>query len=169
MAAILGFLGSNWLSLLLIIVGFLLAVIEMYMPGFGLPGISGAVLMVVGIVLIAETLLQGLLIALVVVALLCVAFSIAIRSAAKGRLAKSQLILKTVSNEPAEDNPLTYYMGKEGVAATRLNLSGAGDFDGARIDIQSEDTFIEKGERVRVVRVEGNRIYVRKIESTEWA
>lgn len=164
MAEIGAFLGDNWLSLILIVIGFMLAVVEMYLPGFGFPGISGAILMVVGIVLIADTLLQGLLIALVVVALLCVAFSIAIRAASKGRLSKSKLVLKSVATEALEDNPLAYYMDKEGVAATRLSPVGAGDFEGVRLNILSESQFIEEGERVRVVRVEGKRIYVRKVE-----
>lgn len=162
MAQILSFLGENALALILMIVGFCLVIVEMYVPGFGLPGISGVLLTVVGIIIIADTVLQGLLIALIVVALLCVAFSIAIRTAARGRFMKSKLVLNSVATEQKEENPLEFYMGKEGVAATRLNPVGSGDFDGVRLRILSDGDFFEAGDKVKVVRVEGKRIYVRK-------
>ncbi len=164
MADILNFLGANILPLILMLIGFILLIVEMFLPGFGLPGISGTILLVAGIVLIANTFLQGLLIALVVVALLCVAFSIAIRSTSKGRLSKSKLVLNSVATEQMTENPLDFYMDKLGVAATRLNPVGSGDFDGVRLSILSDGEFIEAGEGVKVVRVEGKRIYVRKAQ-----
>ena len=54
-------------------------------------------------------------------------------------------------------------MGKEGVVATRLSPVGTGDFDGVRLTVLSEGEFVEAGERVKVTRVEGNRIYVRRV------
>ncbi len=162
MADILGFLGANILPLILMLIGFILVIVEMFLPGFGLPGISGTILLVIGIVLIANTVLQGLLIALVVVALLCVAFSIAIHSTSKGRLSNSKLVLNSVATEQMTENPLEFYMDKTGVAATRLNPVGSGDFDGVRLSILSDGEFIEAGEGVKVVRIEGKRIYVRK-------
>ena len=40
---------------------------------------------------------------------------------------------------------------------------GTGDFDGVRLTVLSEGEFVEAGERVKVTRVEGNRIYVRRV------
>jgi membrane-bound serine protease (ClpP class) len=34
----------------------------------------------------------------------------------------------------------------------------------ARLDVVSEGTFIEKGKKVKVVEVEGNRVVVRELE-----
>ena len=68
-----------------------------------------------------------------------------------------------MATDPREENPLLFYVGKEGVVATRLSPVGTGDFDGVRLTVLSEGEFVEAGERVKVTRVEGNRIYVRRV------
>ena len=45
---------DNLLSVILLVVGFVLLVIEMYVPGFGAFGISGCVLLIGGIAMIAK-------------------------------------------------------------------------------------------------------------------
>lgn len=62
-------------ALIMMIVGFVLLVVEMYVPGFGLPGISGTLLMIGGIALMEPTPLQALILALISVLLLGIAFS----------------------------------------------------------------------------------------------
>lgn len=162
MAAIFAFLGNNVLPLILLILGMGLIVLEMFIPGFGLPGISGVVLTLVGIIFMADSILQGLLIALAVIALLCVAFSIVIRMTARGRLDKSKLVLDSVATDADKENALEYYQDKVGVAVTRLNPVGVGEFEGVRLNILSDGEFIDPDTKVRVVKVEGKRIYVRK-------
>lgn len=162
MNAVISYVASNALPLVVVVLGMGLLILEMYLPGFGLPGIAGVVLSVLGIVFMAESLLEGLIAALIELALLCIAFSFALRLAAKGRLAKSKLVLHAVATDSKEENPLLFYMGKEGVAATRLSPVGTGEFDGVRLTVLSEGEFVEAGERVKVTRVEGNRIYVRR-------
>ena len=66
-------------ALVMMIAGFVLLVIEMYIPGFGLAGISGTVLMIGGIALMGPTPLQALILILISVILLSIAFSLAIR------------------------------------------------------------------------------------------
>ena len=163
MNAVISYVASNALPLVVVVLGMGLLILEMYLPGFGLPGIAGIVLSVLGIVFMADSVLEGLIAALTELALLCAAFSFAIRSAAKGKLAKSRLVLHAVATDPREENPLLFYVGKEGVVATRLSPVGTGDFDGVRLTVLSEGEFVEAGERVKVTRVEGNRIYVRRV------
>lgn len=163
MTEILAFLSVNLLPLILLVIGCGLIILEMFIPGFGLPGISGIVLTVVGIVFMANTVLQGLLIALAVIALLCVAFSVAIHSTANGKMVRSKLVLNSVATDAGRDNALEYYKDKVGTAITRLSPVGMGEFEGVRLNVLSEGEFIDAGENVKVVKVEGKRIYVRKI------
>ena len=51
---------DNLLSVILLVVGFVLLVIEMYVPGFGAFGISGCVLLIGGIIAARPTPLQAL-------------------------------------------------------------------------------------------------------------
>lgn len=54
------------------------------------------------------------------------------------------------------------WLGKEGTAASLLRPAGIAHFEGERVDVVSEGEFIEAGEAIRVVRVDGNRIVVRR-------
>ena len=151
-----------WVALL--IVGYCLVVLEMYIPGFGLPGISGLICLIIGIFMLSGgNALTGLLITLVVVALLCVALTISMRSAQRGRLAKSELVLNETSTSPDErENDLEYYVGKKGVARTILRPAGVGEFDGVRLNVLTDGEFIADKADIVVTRVEGNRIFVRE-------
>ena len=162
MAHILAFLSANLLPLILLLIGCGLIILEMFIPGFGLPGISGIAVTVFGIVIMADTVLQGLLIALAVIAVLCVAFSIAIHSTANGKIARSKLVLNSVATDASRENALEYYRDKVGAAVTPLSPVGIGEFEGIRLNVLSDGEFIDAGERVKVVKVEGKRIYVRK-------
>lgn len=48
------------IGIILLIAGFVLAGIEMYLPGFGLPGILGGACLILGIIFTAKTIEQGL-------------------------------------------------------------------------------------------------------------
>ena len=60
-----------------------------------------------------------------------------------------------------EFNALT---GKSGIALSSLRPAGTALIEGERIDVLTEGEYIEKDTRIRVERVEGNRIFVRKTE-----
>ena len=55
-------------------------------------------------------------------------------------------------------------MGREGEVLTELRPAGSVLLDGSPVDVVSEGAFIRKGERVRVVSVNGSRVVVRKID-----
>lgn len=154
--------SAPWIALM--IVGYCLVVVEMYIPGFGLPGISGLICLIVGIFFLSGgSVLTGLLVTLIVVALLCVALTISMRSAAKGRLAKSRFVLKETSTSPDEqDGPMGYYVGKSGTAKTILRPAGVAEIDGVRLNVLTDGDFIDENAKIVVERVEGNRIFVRK-------
>ena len=153
----------NFVWLILLIIGFALVVVEMYIPGFGFPGITGTICLIAGVALYAKTdIIAWLVMTVIIVSLLCVALSISIRSAAKGRLAKSKLVLNEVSTSEVGENDLSYYVGKSGCATTVLRPAGIGEFEGVKLNILSDGEFISEGARITITRVEGNRIFVRK-------
>lgn len=162
MAEIGAFLLDNALPLVMMVIGFALLILEIYMPGFGIPGISGSIMLVVGVVLIADTVVQGLMIGLIVVALLGIAFTLAMRSASRGKIINKKLVLNAVATNKNEENPLDYYLNKEGTAATNLSPVGSCEIEGTRLSVMTDGEFIVSGEKVVVCRVEGKQIYVRK-------
>lgn len=159
------FLLTNLPIVICVVVGAALIVVEMFVPGFGVPGVSGIVAVLIGAVLLYMKAgpLAALEYLFVAIALIGVALFIAMRSASHGRLSKSPIILKKEEDleegQPAESD-LTAFIGRKGVAETVLRPSGIGNFDGVRLNVVSNGTYLEKGAAVRVERVEGSRIVV---------
>lgn len=152
-------------SIVMLLVGFVLVVIEMYVPGFGVPGIAGTLLLIGGVYFAHPSPLGALIMVLVIVALLCIALSICLHSAASGRLAKSRFVLHDVAThaETVETSDLAYFVGRKGVTRTVLRPAGMGEFDGVKLNVVSDGEYIAAGANVVVDRVEGNRIVVREI------
>ena len=151
------------IALVAMIVGYVLLVVEMCIPGFGVPGVAGSILAILGIVTMQPSPLQALVLVVVFVALLCIALAICLRSAAKGRLSKSKLVLNEVATPSEPANELDYFVGKTGKAHTPLRPAGIAEFDGVKLSVVSEGDFVEKDAPVRVNRVEGKRIIVAEI------
>ena len=158
---------SHPLGLIAMIAGYVLLVVEMCIPGFGVPGVAGTVLAILGLVVLQPTALQALIIVVIYVALLCVALAICMHSVSKGRLSKSRLVLNDVAThaDAPESNDLSYFIGRTGTARSPLRPAGIADFDGVRLNVVSEGDFIEQGAFVRVDRVEGKRIVVSQMKA----
>ena len=165
MQTVFTFIAANIIGILVALIGIALLVLEMYVPGFGAPGILGIAMLILGYILIGPTLQEGLILLLVFGAILCIALIICLRSASKGRFDKSRLVLRdiAVAKETPESNHLMRFIGKEGIAKTALRPAGICDFDGVRLNVVSNGEFIENGARVKVIAVEGNRVLVSSV------
>ncbi|UCE06316.1 MAG: nodulation protein NfeD, partial [bacterium] len=78
-----------------------------------------------------------------------------------------KLVLDTseTKQEGFRSTPETYeqFVGAEGVALSALRPSGIGIFKDQRLNIIAEGEFIDANNPVKIVKVEGYRIIVRKI------
>lgn len=159
---------STW-SVILFILGFLLVIVEMFNPGFGVPGALGIVFLIVGVIVTAETVEQGIFMGVIILAILAVMLTIVLYSASKGRLSK-KLILKDATDRQSgfsgtED--MKYLLGKSGKAVTPLRPAGCADLDGVRLDVVTRGEFIDKDVPVTVIEVEGNCIVVEPAKQPE--
>lgn len=161
------FLFSHPIALVALVLGYVLLVVEFCIPGFGVPGVLGIVLAILGIITMQPTPMQALIVVVVYVALLGVALAVCLRSAARGRISKSRLVLSDVATraDTPETNDLNYFIGKTGTAHTPLRPVGIAEFDGVRLNVVSDCDFIDRGAAVQVKCVEGKRIVVSKIQS----
>lgn len=160
-----GFIAvSQWIPLLCIIAGIVFVIIEMYQPGFGVPGIIGVILIVAGVILYAKTLLQALILIVIILAVLGAALALILQSAIKGRLSKHLVLNDTLDDDVkfSAFEDLSYLVGSEGIALTVLRPSGTADFNGVKLDVVSEGEFIPKGTPVCIEKIEGNRIIVKQ-------
>lgn len=159
---------ANMPILACFLLGLVLLIIEVFMPGFGLPGITGIILEIVCIALtyFGHGSMAALGVTLIILAVVAIAISLALRSANKGRLSKSAVILTETEN--AEDGyvankDMDVFLGKTGTTTTVLRPTGMAEFEGVKLNVQSDGEYIAKGETVRVDHVEGARVVVRRV------
>ncbi len=61
-------------------------------------------------------------------------------------------------------SPTSPWVGRQGRALTDLRPVGLGQFDHERMDVIAEEGFIPKGSPIEIVRDEGYRKVVRKVQ-----
>ena len=154
-----------WLGvgIVLLIAGFILVGIEMVMPGFGVPGISGIAALIAGILLTAKDVEQGLTITVIVVVILVVMLTIIMMVLKR---VKSPIVLEEKLQQEhgfLNASDLEYLVGKEGVVTTDLKPGGKCRVEGVEFDVRSEGSFLEKGTMVRISRIHEKTIMVCKI------
>lgn len=168
------FIVNNLPTIICLIFGLGLVVVEVFLPGFGLPGITGSILLIASIVLtwINISPMAALGLTLIVLAAVAIAITISLKSAANGRLSRSSIVLKS-QEKPDEGYQATVdmdvFIGKEGVTTTVLRPAGVADFDGVRLNVVSEGDFIAENVKVRIISAEGSRILVRQIDKNKEA
>ena len=165
MDGVLSFIITNLPLILCLVFGVAMLVVEVFMPGFGLPGISGLILVATGVIITWRTYgaVAGLAVTVIALALAGISISISVKSAASGKMSRSALFLSDVS-QTVEHEENAALLGKEGITATVLNPVGIAEFDGVRLNVLTEGTYLEKGKKVKVTQVEGTKITVREIE-----
>lgn len=153
----------NYLIIGLLILGILLLTVEIFIPGFGIFGGLGIVSIIISIVLTAQNVFQGILMFLGIAIILTTIFSLLIRWVAKKQFYSSLILRDTLQKQKPEYDDMDYFIGKVGVAATPLRPSGNVDFNGVRLDVLSNGSFIPAGQKVIVVQVSGNKIVVESL------
>lgn len=153
------------IAIILFVAGFILIGIEMAIPGFSIPGVSGIICLVVAVFLVSDSFIEGAIITLIIMALLGMMFAIILSILSKVKL-KSPIILKDEQNKEKgfiSSNDLKYLLGKQGVAVTDLRPSGTADFDGIEFDVISEGKYISKDTRLVIYKVQGSKLIVKAI------
>ena len=157
----------EWLIPIIICVlaGVILLIVEAFMPGFGVPGISGIILLLAGVAMTwyEYGAMVGLGTTVAVLALVGVAISVSLKSASSGRLSKSDLILNDTETPPSENADMQLLVGKEGVVKNTLRPVGTAEFDCGKLHVTSDGEYVSEGQKVRIVRGEGTQIFVNKI------
>jgi membrane-bound ClpP family serine protease len=156
------------LPAILFILRLILLAAEIFLPGVGIAGGSGIALIILGIILTARTPGEAMVMVALLFIVVGVVLAIVLRSAKKGKLSKT-LILKSATR--GEDgfrstNDRSDLVGRTGKPLTVLRPAGSADFNGERLDVVADGSFIPAGQTVQVIRVEGRRIVVSPDQKT---
>ena len=152
---------------LIMIIGFVvgsgLIILEAFIPGFGVAGISGVVLEIIALrcCWLQYGTVPTLLALVGVLLLIGVAIFLSYRSAMNGRLSRSHLVLNETETAAEESRP-DHWIGKEGVTVTALRPAGQIEVEGIRLNAASTGDFIEKGAAVLITGTEGDHYTIRR-------
>jgi len=175
------FFGSSYIlqlasiiEILMFVAGLVLLILEIFViPGFGITGISGIILILASIFLslvggdpFFDTNAVSMAIVQLSIALLAaiVLIFVLARFLPKSNIFKKFILSeeeKAASGYTSRTN-LSELLGAEGIALTTLRPAGTAEFNGKRIDVVTDSEYIEHGKPVIVTAVEGMRVVVRE-------
>ncbi|MFO0948123.1 MAG: NfeD family protein [Planctomycetota bacterium] len=176
---------AGWLEVLLFFGGIIFVAIELFvLPGFGVTGLTGVLLILSSIILASQTFVIPHTVAdfeslgktaMVLGASVIVTIGMA---SFLGKYFDSlpmfrRMVLPPPENpESAEDFAETssalagnrgWLLDQEGIATTFLRPAGKASFRDETVDVVTEGSFISTGSRVRVISVQGNRVVVKEV------
>lgn len=158
-----------WLSVLAFLLGIAALVLEIFIiPGFGVAGVAGLLLIGWGILLLAVDFTQA-----TTALVLALAASVVLFFALLGLFRRFNIWRRLTLNTKqykeagyvAPSSELALHLGKTGTALTPLRPSGTAEVFGKRLDVVTEGEFIPAGTAIEVIRVEGTRVIVRAMAS----
>jgi membrane-bound serine protease (ClpP class) len=178
------FFGSSYIlqlasiiNIVLFIIGIILLLLEIFViPGFAITGVIGIILIIGSIFLslignnlpfwdsgaVSKAIIQlsaSLLFAFILIYILAKFLP---KSSAFSRL--------VLSNEEKADQGFVSYpsikelMDMEGIALTTLRPAGSAEFNGQKYDVVADWEYIPKGNKVKVIRVEGIKVVVKELK-----
>lgn len=140
------------------ILGLMLVLAEILIPGFGIFGVFGSLVLLGTVVLSYKT--YGEVAFLITLTVLAIAFVLLILIAKKSGLYKKFVLHDRLETQDFDESTLEGLMGAEGVTQTTLRPFGIADFHGRSIDVCSKGEFIDKGKKVCVVDIKGKIVTV---------
>ncbi len=154
-------------ALALIVLGLIAILVEAFVPAAGLLGVGGAASIIGGVVVafarVGPAAGWGLL--LFAIAGVPLLLFLSLRLFPSSRAGRWLVLRQTERGEegfavrdPAEAAGL---VGREALALTDLRPVGSAEIDGRRYTVVTDGEYVDRGRRLRVARVEGNRIVVR--------
>ena len=158
---------AHWGLIVLFIVGIVLMAIELFVvPGFGITGIGGLIAIFASLYFFFPDPSTALGVMAAVLVLSLVLLFILIKLFGISNFWKNISLGESQSNEGGYTSHSNQkkYIGEKGIALTHLRPAGTAEINGKRIDVITEGDYIDKNQKVEVIRVKGSRVVVKKIK-----
>lgn len=159
---------DSWTPILLLVVGLLLIVLEIFVPDFGLLGLLGFASIVLGLYYTTGDFgktMTDLVVALTVSSIFVIILFRKGYSFTNWNRFVLDTQIKTEENVERLEEDRLLTAGMVGKAATTLRPSGKALFEDMQVsfDVLSDDGHIAKGTEIMIQEIIGNKIIVRKI------
>lgn len=153
---------------ILLVVGIMMVGAEVFLPG-GVLGALGGLCLAACIIVAFQAFgfVNGSYIAVAIVVLVGAVIALWIKIFPRTWIGRKMIISGNLSLSKATEPSLNELLGREGESASELRPAGFATIGGRRVDVVTEGGMISRGDRIRVVMVEGNRVVVRKMDKNE--
>ncbi len=175
--------NAAWFEILLFIIGLVFIGVELFViPGFGVFGIGGVLMVIVSLVLAGQDFIvpendaQMEKLAWSMLPILGAFFGVIIGGILLHKVFPNSPLVRRLALEPPKPIEVnldgtdpeavvdwSHLSGRKGEAVTRIMPSGKARIDGRVYDVISDGQVIEKGESIEVVEAIANRVVVRKM------
>ncbi len=169
-------LAANW-EILVFVLGLVLLLVELFViPGFGVAGISGIVLIILSLTLALVRNInfdftfvpQGsvsfsflmVAVAMSIPLLFIMAFGKQIFASSMFKQISATAEMKTEDGYSVRDNALLALVGQEGIAATDMRPSGKIEINGVRYDATADSGFVARATAIKVIQLRGTTLVV---------
>ncbi|MEA5047854.1 MAG: NfeD family protein [Eubacteriales bacterium] len=157
-------------TIICLVIGLVMLVIELFTPGIGVAGATGLVALIAVVVMQLGWGNPRVALYIIAISLLIIILALIwiIRSLQRGRLSKSFLVLNEQvdgTSVPDVASAKSDLVGKSGIALTPLRPAGIAEIEGKRVDVMTAGEFLAKGCRVTVAKAEGMHILVSEAEA----
>ncbi len=152
-------------AIVFFVLGIAFIVAELFVPG-GILGVLGFASIVASLYIASGNVMNMTISLLIAFVIAIVASILLVKVFGKRMKLFNKFILRDSTNTKSgyvSNKSRNDLIGKEGTALTILRPSGTALIIDERVDVVSEGTYIEKGQKIKVVKVEGSRIVVREI------
>jgi membrane-bound serine protease (ClpP class) len=156
---------AGYETIVLFVIGLLLIVAELFLPG-GLIGILGFAAILGSFFLASENIIHMGISILIAIIISIVASIFMIKVLGRKMSIFKKIILNDSTNTEqgyVSNVNRVELLDKQGITLTQLRPAGKVMIEDEIIDAVSEGAFIQKDQKVKVIKVEGSRIVVREI------
>ena len=149
------------LSFILFLLGVILLIVEIAIPGFGFPGIIGLICLFIGSMIIASS--YGVIAMIIAFTVLVFIIGIFIYLIKKHNIYKKIILEDKLEEKGFDESILDGMIGARGVVIADLRPAGKADFDGKILEVFSAVDYIPRGTSVIITEIKGKDVIVRQI------
>jgi membrane-bound serine protease (ClpP class) len=166
---------ASAIEIIMFVLGVALILVEVFViPVIGIAGVSGIILIIASLFLSligSDPVLdfEGVSVAIIQLSVALLGAIVLIFIMAK-YLPKTNIFKRFVLSDAEKTNKgfsshatSKDLMGAEGIAITDLRPSGTAEINGKKVDVVTESEYVEKGQSLKVIAVEGIRVVVKQI------
>ncbi|MBS4770560.1 hypothetical protein KG090_05150 [Carnobacteriaceae bacterium zg-ZUI240] len=159
--------SGSWEYFLVLLVGLMLLILELFLPSFGAVGIIGIAMTLLGINMTSDNPTLTLLNASYA---LCIALGVAVflwKMGCRFQLGRGLVLNQSLTSDKGFQSfqqDYAQYLNTVGVTVTSLRPVGRARFGDEELEVLSSGKMIESHKDVVVYKVEGSKLFVREIQ-----